>query len=63
MWPVVSFSELYTRRRRIWELNNYSERSLVLLSELFNHSNIQITKKYLGIKEQELFDVYDSLSL
>jgi integrase len=49
--------------RRIWELNNYSERSLVLLSELFNHSNIQITKKYLGIKEQELFDVYDSLSL
>lgn len=49
--------------RRIWELNNYSEKSLVLLSELFNHSNIQITKRYLGIKEKELFDVYDSLSL
>ena len=49
--------------RRIWELNDYSEKSLVLLSELFNHSNIQITKRYLGIKEKELFDVYDSLSL
>lgn len=49
--------------RKIWELNNYSEKSLVLLSELFNHSNIQITKRYLGIKEQELLDVYDSLSM
>ena len=49
--------------RRIWELNDYSERSLVLLSELFNHSSIQITKRYLGIKEKELFDVYDSLSI
>jgi integrase len=49
--------------RRIWEINDYSEKSLVLLSELFQHSNIQITKRYLGIKEQELFDVYDSLSI
>ncbi len=49
--------------RKIWQLNDYSEKSLVLLSELFNHSNIQITKRYLGIKEKELFDVYDSLSL
>lgn len=49
--------------RRIWTLNDYSEKSLILLSELFNHSNVQITKRYLGIKEQELFDVYDSLSL
>lgn len=49
--------------RKIWEINNYSEKSLVLLSELFNHSNIQITKRYLGIKEQELFDVYDSLTI
>ena len=49
--------------RRIWEINNCSERSLILLSEIFNHSNIQITKRYLGIREQEIFDVYDSLSL
>jgi integrase len=49
--------------RRVWELANYSEKSLVLLSEIFNHSNIQVTKKYLGIKETEIFDVYDSLSI
>jgi integrase len=49
--------------RKIWELNNYSEKSLVLLSEIFNHSNIQVTKRYLGIKQVEMFDVYDSLSI
>jgi integrase len=45
------------------KLNNYSEKSILLLSELFNHSSIQTTKRYLGIKEQELLDVYDSLCL
>lgn len=49
--------------RRIWELNNHSEKSLVLLSEIFNHSSVQITKRYLGIKQEELFDCYDQLSL
>lgn len=47
--------------RRVWELNNYSEKSLLLLSEIFNHSSVQITKRYLGIKEEEIFDVYDQL--
>lgn len=49
--------------RKVWENNNYSEKSLVLLSEIFNHSSVQITKKYLGIKEEEIFDVYDQLSI
>lgn len=49
--------------RRVWELNNYSEKSLVLLSEIFNHSSVQVTKRYLGIKEEEIFDVYDQLSI
>lgn len=49
--------------RRIWELNNHSEKSLVLLSEIFNHSSVQVTKRYLGIREEELFDVYDMLGM
>lgn len=48
--------------RRVWESSDYSEKSLVLLSEIFNHSSVQVTKCYLGIKESEIFDVYDSLS-
>lgn len=49
--------------RKVWENNNCSEKSLVLLSEIFNHSSVQITKRYLGIKEEELFDIYDQLSV
>lgn len=47
--------------RRVFENNDNSDRSLILLSEMFNHSNIKTTKIYLGIREQEIFDVYESL--
>jgi integrase len=50
-----------TLGRHVWELNNYSEKSLLLLGELFNHSSIKITKIYLGIKEEEIGDVYLNL--
>lgn len=35
--------------------------ALMRLSELFNHSNVSITKVYLGIREQELLETYDLL--
>lgn len=35
--------------------------ALVRLSELFNHSNISITKIYLGIRQEELLETYDLL--
>jgi integrase len=50
-----------TLGRHVWALNNYSEKSLVLLGELFNHSSIKITKIYLGIKAEEIGDVYLNL--
>ena len=52
-----------TLGRRVMELNNYSNESLVLLMELFGHSSMSITKKYLGIRQQEIHSIYDSLSL
>ena len=52
-----------TLGRRVMEVNNYSNESLVLLMELFGHSSMGITKRYLGIREQEIHDVYDSLTL
>lgn len=51
-----------TLGRRVMEVNNYSNESLVLLMELFGHSSMSITKRYLGIREQEIHDVYDSLT-
>ena len=52
-----------TMGRRVLKLNNYSNESVILLMELFGHSSVTITKKYLGIREREVMSVYDSLSL
>lgn len=52
-----------TLGRRVMEMNNYSNQSLVLLMDLFGHSSMSITKRYLGIREQEIHNVYDSLSI
>ena len=51
-----------TLGRRVMEINNYSNESLILLMDLFGHSSMSITKRYLGIREQEIHNVYDSLS-
>jgi integrase len=52
-----------TLGNRVLKLNNYSGESVILLMSLFNHSSPSITKAYLGIKEREVLDVYDSLRL
>lgn len=49
--------------KRVMEVNNYSNESLVLLMELFGHSSMSITKRYLGIRQQEINDIYLSVSL
>jgi integrase len=51
-----------TLGRRVLSVNDNSEMSIYLLMELFGHSSPQITKRYLGIRQQEIFDVYDALS-
>jgi len=38
-----------------------SEMALVKLSELFNHSDIKTTRKYLGLRQEELMEAYDLL--
>jgi integrase len=52
-----------TLGRRVMEVNNYSNESLVLLMDLFGHSSLSITKVYLGIREKEIHNVYESLSI
>ena len=50
-----------TLGRRVWEMNEYSDRALLLLSQLFNHASPNTTKIYLGIKEEEISDLYLSV--
>jgi len=39
-----------------------SEFALIKLSELFNHSNTSITRRYLGLKFEEMMQTYDCLT-
>ena len=52
-----------TLGNRVLRLNNYSNEAIILLMELFSHSSPAITKRYLGIREKEILDVYDSVRL
>lgn len=52
-----------TLGNRVLRLNNYSNEAVILLMELFSHSSPAITRKYLGIREREIMDVYDSIRL
>ena len=38
-----------------------AELALVKLSQLFNHSNVGVTRRYIGINREELLDTYDLL--
>ena len=39
-----------------------SEFALIKLSELFNHADVQTTRRYLGLRSDELLETYDMLS-
>jgi len=47
--------------RHIWENSGYSEKAITLLSDIFNHSSYRITRRYLGINDDDIDGVYDLL--
>ena len=49
--------------RQVYNMNSEnSELALVKLMELFNHSSLAITKRYLGLRQEEILHTYDVLS-
>lgn len=62
---VKNFSTHSLRKtfgRHVYErADSNGEMALVMLSELFNHSNIAITKRYLGLRKEEIMQCYDLL--
>ena len=49
--------------RQVYNMNNEnSELALVKLMELFNHSSVAITKRYLGLRKEEILETYDCLT-
>jgi len=64
---VENFSTHSMRKtwsRCIYDVENSKgrgERALVVLSELMNHSSPSITRRYIGLRQQELSKVWDDL--
>ena len=49
--------------RQVYNMNSEnSELALVKLMELFNHSSVTITKRYLGLRQEEILETYDCLT-
>ena len=48
--------------RKVFESSDNAELALVKLMELFNHSSVSITKRYLGLRQEEILETYDCLS-
>lgn len=47
--------------KRVYEADNKSERALIYLSEIFSHSSISVTRRYIGITQEQIADVYLSI--
>jgi len=47
--------------KRIFESDHKSEKSLIYLSEIFSHSSIATTRRYIGITREVIADVYMKL--
>ena len=53
---------MYFLELKVFESSENAELALVKLMELFNHSSVTITKRYLGLRQEELLNTYDCLS-
>ena len=62
---IKNFSSHSMRKtfgRQIFNMSGEnSEMALVKLMQIFNHSNMGITKRYLGLKDEEIKEAYDLL--
>lgn len=47
----------------IWHNAKDKEKALVMLMAIFNHSSVATTKKYIGLMDEEIEDVFNSLNL
>lgn len=49
--------------RYVYDTNNHSAESLLLLNKILNHTSIQITKAYIGITQEEVAGIYAGINI
>lgn len=60
--PTVSTHSLRKSfGRHVYDMNHQSEHALIVLSKIFSHTNMQDTRRYLGLSDEEIGDVYLNL--
>jgi len=62
--PRLNYSTHSLRKafgRKVYENHMQSDHSLILLSDLFRHSSVAVTRRYLGIRKEEIGNVYLTL--
>jgi len=62
--PVKAFSTHTFRKtfgRYVYENSGRNAESLILLNTIFRHSSVEITKRYIGIRQDEINRVFDSI--
>ncbi len=47
--------------RYVYDTNDHSAESLLLLNRILNHSSIQVTKTYIGITQDEIDGIFSSI--
>ena len=58
---ISTHSTRKTLGRRVLDTNKNKEYALLMLNDIFNHSSLSVTKRYLGIRDEEKLKIYQSL--
>lgn len=60
---ICSHSLRKTFGYHVWHNAEDKEKSLIILQTIFNHSSPMMTKKYIGLMDDEIGDVFNDLNL
>lgn len=58
---ISSHSLRKTMGRHVYDKLGKSEDALVFLSEIYNHTSLRVTRIYLGLRQQEINNIYHLL--
>lgn len=47
--------------RYVYDTHNHSAESLILLNKIFKHTSVEVTKTYIGITQEEISNIFDSI--